>query len=298
MKKLLLLLLPSLWTSACATTTTNTTTTPTPLTLRRAALKTALPPEDQAGLTPQQQAWLADNCFGGAPKSMVPFGPTQVIVREGYALRHANLDKIPLWVCEHIEAGELADHTPHDGSWAADPELVASKAPHAVDGDYKGSGYDRGHMSPNANFKDKTLRGQTYFFSNAVPQNGMLNGGLWAKLEKQARAWSKSSTDGVWVVTGPLFWDPLEEDAATANGDVPYSVIGDGVAVPTHVYKVLLRKTASGPEGIAFVVENAKPSSSAPADAIVSIDWLEERVGLDFAPDESFDEAVTSPLWP
>ncbi len=56
--------------------------------------------------------------------------------------------------------------------------------------DYTGTGYDRGHMAPNAALLaqyGQIAQLETYLMSNICPQTGSLNRGIWAKLETQAR---------------------------------------------------------------------------------------------------------------
>ncbi|ECL3806376.1 TPA: DNA/RNA non-specific endonuclease [Campylobacter jejuni] len=54
--------------------------------------------------------------------------------------------------------------------------------------DYKNSGYDRGHMAPNASFSfNKAAQKSVFLMSNIIPQNPHLNQSLWKKLEKRER---------------------------------------------------------------------------------------------------------------
>lgn len=120
------------------------------------------------------------------------------------------------------------------------------------------------------------------------------------------RGWVK---DGVVknarMITGGFFYDPAEDDPATADGVIVFEQIGDGnVAVPTHVFKLVVGEGSNGEvKAIAFVAENKKPTNGWRfADGIVSIDWLELRSGLNFMPeldpsDEAALEASTSPIW-
>lgn len=55
--------------------------------------------------------------------------------------------------------------------------------------DYKGSGYDRGHMMPAADNLCQTteVQDECFYFSNMVPQPHTLNAGVWKTLETQTR---------------------------------------------------------------------------------------------------------------
>lgn len=90
------------------------------------------------------------------------------------------------------------------------------------------------------------------------------------------------------MITGPIFWDPQEDDPATADGIIEYYVVGPGqVAVPTHFFKIVIAKNDQGEwEAIAFLLENrGYPKPWDFSTYIESVDWIEERTGLNFMPD-------------
>lgn len=76
----------------------------------------------------------------------------------------------------------------------------------STNGDYKGSGYDRGHLAAAGNHKiSKTHIEQTFFLTNMAPQVGNgFNRHSWNRLEKYVRKLTKVYTD-VYVCTGPLY---------------------------------------------------------------------------------------------
>jgi endonuclease G len=241
----------------------------------------------QAGLTEQQRTWLALHCPGGEPRTTPEWtnGPTTRLVRAGYALAHSPVDRIAYWVCEHVGAPQLAGNLPRPGTAAfrPDPELPAGRR--AELSDYRGSGYDRGHQAPNGDQAvDAELQLETFYLSNMTPQAPLLNQGIWATLEDQVRQWVRGGR-AVQIITGPMFYDPQEENPATADGQVDFSRIGDnGVAVPTHYFKIVVREGVGGRrEAIAFVFENRTYERPYHLEGqIQSIDWIEQRTGLDF----------------
>lgn len=264
----------------------------------------------QTGLTPAQRASIDRNCPFGAPLSDPAWGhgPSQIVARGGYALRHSAVDLIPLWVCEGLERAQVDGPLgrPETDPFAPDPELPAGQRAELTD--YRGSGYDRGHMAPSADQTvDAQLQAETYYLSNMAPQQGVgFNQHIWARLESLARDWIREAGRG-FILTGPIFWDPNEDDATTADGYVEYVTVGDnGVAVPTHFFKVVV-VPGEGDDAwraIAFVLENRRHSSPDRfGDRIVSIDWIEERTGLDLLPEldplqQQTLEAQPSPMWP
>ena len=75
----------------------------------------------------------------------------------------------------------------------------------ARDADYRGSGFDRGHLCPSA---DRTsspeANATTFVLSNVHPQTHDLNAGPWEKLEAHERDLAKRGYT-VWIVAGALF---------------------------------------------------------------------------------------------
>jgi len=103
-----------------------------------------------------------------------------------------------------------------------EPALRGSYA--AVYKDYTRSGYDRGHMAPDASFDySPTALNQTYSMANIVAQAPTVNRRLWVKAEKYERqmAIKLGVADVLNVVVYP---------------QVPKR-IGSGVAVPSGFWK-------------------------------------------------------------
>lgn len=245
----------------------------------------------EAGFSPEEQAWLDDNCPAGLPTKDPewPHGPTAYVVREGYALELSCADRVPLWVCEHVTPEELAGDVPRKNRFKPDPELEASCRAELAD--YKRSGFDRGHQAPAGNQTvSQALKDETFFLSNMAPQVGRgFNQLAWRELEDLSRTWVEEGlAPTAHMITGGFFWDPAEEDPTMADGLIPHERIGDnGVAVPTHFYKIVASQQADESwRAVAFVMENRayrKPYDF--AEFIRSIEWVEARTGLDFLPD-------------
>jgi DNA/RNA endonuclease G (NUC1) len=258
----------------------------------------------QASPNPQR---IAEHCPFGAPRKLpsLEHGPTDVVTHEGYVLEHDARGKIPLWVCESLDPAFFLANAVRRNPFEPDPTLEGQ--PRAELADYRGSGFDRGHMTASADrLSTQALNDQTFFLSNMVPQNGPLNSGFWARLEAAVRGFAEDGlVHDAKAITGGFFYDPAEEDPATADGLIPVEQIGPGlVAVPTHLFKIVVgRNTSNEWQAIAFVVENRRPANGLPfAKTIVAIDWLEERAGLNFMPDldpadEQSLEQVPSPMW-
>ena len=76
----------------------------------------------------------------------------------------------------------------------------------ADNSDYKGSGYDRGHMAAAGNHKsNQKFIEQTFYLSNMAPQVGAgFNRNSWNRLEKYVRKLTKVYRN-IYCCTGPLY---------------------------------------------------------------------------------------------
>ncbi len=141
--------------------------------------------------------------------------------------------------------------------------------------DYKGSGYDRGHMAASATVDiSYGSMMESFLLSNITPQLPGLNRQGWRYLESYIREWTNERGE-LYVVTGAMF-----------VGE--HGVIGNGVHVPTHYYKIVF--DSAGLDAIAFLVPHRAISKGDLPAFIVSVDEVEHRTGLDF--NNLLDDAV------
>ena len=124
---------------------------------------------------------------------------------------------------------------------------------------------------------------ESFYMSNMSPQIPAFNRGIWAALEQWCRDKAKRETNIV-IVTGPI----------VITNDLCNRIGKHGVVVPSAFYKVVLDETPPY-KMIGFILPNS--GSKMPLECfVVSVDEVEERVGLDFfkeLPDE-LEEALES----
>lgn len=193
----------------------------------------------------------------------------RLLCRQGYAALHDPDLKVPLYVAERLTEGDADGSVPRADDFEPDPDLPPGER--AELSDYRGSGFDRGHMAPAADFSDdETEMQQSFYLSNMVPQNGVMNQGIWAGLESAVRACARNVGD-LYVITGPLF-----DGAARTIGD-------NRVAVPSGLFKIVIDREANAAR--AFVMPNrALRNTSNFARYEADVAGIERETGLDFAP--------------
>ncbi|XP_074755974.1 nuclease EXOG, mitochondrial isoform X2 [Athene noctua] len=215
-----------------------------------------------------------------------PEAGTETRCYTNHALSYDQAKRVPRWVIEHISKQKtLGNADRRHCKFKPDPNIPLMFS--AVNEDYLGSGWSRGHMAPAGDNKFSTrAMAETFYLSNIVPQNYENNAGFWNRMEMYCRELTERFED-VWVVSGPLTLPQTNDDGKKS---VTYQVIGkDDVAVPSHLYKVVLaRRSRTSTEPLvlgAFVVPNDPIGFSHQLSEFqVNIEDLEKMSGLVFFP--------------
>lgn len=192
----------------------------------------------------------------------------KIIFKVCYNLRQ----KVPAWVGYELNPQNLIGSAKRTDNFREDDKLDVGIRSNLSD--YKGSGYDRGHMAPAAAFKrSEDAMSTTFLLSNMAPQTPQLNRGVWRIIEEKVRRFASKSGRTI-VFTGNYF--PTESQS---------QVIGaNKVGVPTHSYKVILHlSTEQKWLAYAFVAPNVKTSLNRDYTRYsTSVDEVEKMTGIDF----------------
>lgn len=204
--------------------------------------------------------------------------------KPSFALSY-NRDKgTPNWVSWHLETVWTGNLTRVD-TFRADP-AVPPDWYRVQSTDYFASGFDRGHMTPNADRDNPAsipLNQETFLMSNMVPQAPNNNQGPWADLEGFLR--TLLNDNEIYVVSGPF--------GIGGSGDNgPMSTIAGGhVTVPAQTWKVALvlpkgdndisRVTAAA-RTIAVIMPNQNSINSDWHTYLTTVDAVENLTGYDF----------------
>lgn len=201
-----------------------------------------------------------------------------IITHTAYTLKYSELHEQAEWVAYKLTVERVKSTVKRTNDFRPDPKVKTGSAQLS---DYKGSGYDRGHLAPAGDMKwSKTAMSESFYMSNMSPQRPGFNRGIWKRLEEKVRTWAISNKE-IYIVTGPVLSDNLP------------TIGSNKVAVPNSYYKVILDYKEPELKGIGFVLANESSKKSL-ATFAVTIDSVEVLTGIDFFPAllDSLEEMV------
>ena len=195
--------------------------------------------------------------------SLEPLSKGEIIKHPYYTLAYSEADEQAYWVFYHLTPELINGTQSRTDDFRADPLVSTGSA--SLD-DYKGSGYDRGHLCPAADMTlNKTSMSESFYLSNMSPQNPSFNRGIWSKLEDRVRQWVGEYGD-LYVVSAGILTDKL-------------GVIGaDEVTIPKSYYKVIY----SEKNGMIALILPNQGSTTGLDQFVVSVDEVEKQTGIDF----------------
>lgn len=197
--------------------------------------------------------------------SLEPVSKGEIIRHTYYALSYSEENEQAAWVYYQLSSTINNGAQDRTDDFRADPMVSTGSASL---NDYKGSGYDRGHLCPAADMtQNKTSMSETFFLSNMSPQIAGFNRGIWSTVEDQVRKWANEYKN-IYVVTGPIFRDNIG------------SIGENAVTVPGFYYKVIFD---GKDKMIGLILPNASSSKSID-QFVVKVDQIEQETGIDFFP--------------
>ena len=191
-----------------------------------------------------------------------------IIYHTAYSLLYSEEHEQAIWIAYELTSEETNKKFDRSDKFIVDRSIKTGSATNA---DYKGSGYDRGHLAPAADmsWSNQTMQ-ESFYYSNMSPQDPSFNRGIWKKLEELVRTWA-AENKSLYVVTGPILSSGLS------------SIGPNNVSVPNYYYKVLLDYSQPEIKAIGFILPNHANKGSL-TEFAVPIDRVEAMTGLNFFP--------------
>jgi len=207
---------------------------------------------------------ISNSTFNYLPTSTT----SQIVSHKYYTLSYSEPHEQAEWVAYELKKEHLSFTNRKRPLFELDKK-VRTKSAHW--GNYKNSGYSKGHLLPAGDRKfSNDAFNETFLTSNVSPQKLDFNAGVWNRLEQKVRYWVGKERQ-LYVITGGIL-----------NGNL--STIGkEKVAVPKQFYKILLDYSQPEIKAIAFLVPH-KESKQSLFDFVVSIDTIERLTSIDFFP--------------
>lgn len=223
-------------------------------------------------LSPAVQAVGFRDCpdkFPGPPPAVIqhPDWKLRELCYDAFAVLHSGKTRTPLFAVERLTRATLADadDETRTNRFFADARLPTAERAQLED--YRGSGFDRGHMAPAADMPTARAMAQSFSLANMVPQAPTNNRRIWAKIERDTRAYVKRTGSTVYVFTGPA-WEGRTE-----------TIGQDRVAVPTHLFKLVYDATRN--RAWAHWIDN---KNDARVGKPISYEALTQRLGFALLP--------------
>ena len=216
-------------------------------------------------------------------------GPN-LLVRQGYTASYNPQLKIANWVTFRLPPPEPPASPPavdqptpvRRFEFIRDEDLATNVA--ATNQDYGGSNYDRGHLvSPmDMRYLGLDAEREASLLSAVAPQTPALNRRTWLRIEWMAREYVASTHQSVYIAAGPAFLEAGHAGPAAPTREV--TMIGRGVAVPTHYFRIHLRILDGATDVLAFLVPNDFDLDPDPIAYIVPLKTIQAATGLTFFP--------------
>ena len=203
----------------------------------------------------------------GTPQYQVHAGD-QEICHINYAVIHRCEVKAPVAVFEHLTVAAMTGPAKRKDNFHPDlsvtPQCSATLADYAT----VGKTHDRGHMAPAGNnTQNDEIMSESFNLSNMVPQVANNNRGIWKQLETYERQWAMAPGTDFYIISGGIY-------------DQGYPVTGNGLGIPTRLYKVIIEKNSKKVQ--AYLMPNtALPVADLPKYQ-VNMTAIEQATGMKF----------------
>lgn len=231
-----------------------------------------------AGTTPAARTHQSGLAFsscrhlfaGGQPPALAPRPTHRALCYDAFAILHSGESKTAVFVAERLNQASVADanETRTDKFF---PDARLRSAERASLKDYKGSGFDRGHMAPAGDMPTAQAMAQSFSLANMVPQAPEHNRGPWAKsVEAATRKYATRAKGDVFVITGPAFVPGIAQSPSIGPGQV---------RVPQYLFKLVYDQDKN--KAWAHWHRN---DATTRASRPISYSELVRRTGIEFLP--------------
>ena len=194
------------------------------------------------------------------------------ICRMAYSSFNSPKTKTPIWSAEELTPLSMRQASKIERASTFEEEMEIPASYRSRLEDYRGSGWDRGHLAPSANMPSAEAQQESFSLANIIPQAPALNRGNWADLESDVRSLARRR-DAVYVVTGILI-----------SGPKASTLPGSRVIIPDHVWKAII---SPGEGSVVYLASNGANSTI----HTLSLNSFRQSTGIDPFPGATPQEA-------
>lgn len=206
----------------------------------------------------------------GKSPVIAPKPTNRALCYDAFAILHSGESKTAVFVAEKLNRASIAD-ADEKRTNRFFPDARLRSAERATLDDYKGSGFDRGHMAPAGDMPTATAMAQSFSLANMVPQSPEHNRGAWAKsVEAATRKYVERATGDVYLITGPIFEPNIADSPSIGPGQV---------RVPKYLFKLVYDQDKNR-AWAHWHMNNDATRGSRP----ISYAELVKRTGIEFLP--------------
>jgi endonuclease G len=210
--------------------------------------------------------------FGNPSRANASDLDNYLIERSQYVLSYNCHAGIPNWVSWQLNSSWLGN-VDRLNDFRPDPQLPES-CYRVLPTDYRGSGFDRGHLIPSGDRTSRKLdNSSTFLMSNMIPQSPANNREVWQELEQYCRELAHQGKE-LYIVAG---------------GQGKKTTIAEGkIRVPEYTWKVILvlepslEVTPNTPTFAVWMPNSEAVANTDWRDYLVSIDEVEKQTGYNF----------------
>lgn len=164
------------------------------------------------------------------PPVVAPRPTNRALCYDAFAILHSGESKTAIFVAEKLNKAAV-DDADEKRTNRFFPDARLRSAERATLEDYKGSGFDRGHMAPAGDMPTAQAMAQSFSLANMVPQAPRHNQGAWrTSVEAATKKYAAHASGNVYVITGPVFSPSIAQSPGIGPGQV---------RVPKYLFKLV-----------------------------------------------------------
>lgn len=182
-----------------------------------------------------------------------------------FAVMYSGVTRTPIWVAEHLTRQRIAaaKQLVRDDNFHEETRLPTEVR--SLLSDYTHTGYDRGHLAPNADMATSNAQYDSFSLANIAPQTPENNRKTWVKIESQTRNLTNKYGSS-YVVTGVAYLTPEVKR------------LKNRVLVPSHFFKAVYLPSQN--QATVFI----SPNDDSDTVEKISLSTLKKRTGVDAFP--------------